>query len=192
MFLYLVAVKLMSRMRGEIKGSFDRFMVYGSAALGAFAMSFSSSTWDNSIEAEVYSLGMFFVAIIIWLAMRWWERADEPRSERYLMMIAYLHLLGPALFDPDADLFRNYDQADRGSAPWRSDLLQGSRSSPMLDGDAKLAGQRRSGLLPIVPIAMIAAAIWFAWKSPASRSADRRRVLTYTVVLIRATSPTFR
>ncbi len=220
MFLYLVAVKLIARMRGGISGTFDRFMVYGSAALGAFAMSFSTSTWDNSIEAEVYSLGMFFVAIIIWLAMRWWERADEPRSERYLVMIAYLtglsvgvHLLGVlALFSVlMLYYFRNFE-VSRQSAVRFGAVALGifflvypgvvQILPSMLDGDAKLPvlGNIESGLLPLVPIAMIAAASWFAWKSVGRRQRTLHIAClsfllivlgytTYTVVLIRANVP---
>ena len=220
MFLYLVGVKLMIRMRGEVSGMFDRLMIYGPAALGAFAMSFSTSTWDNSIEAEVYSLGMFFVAIIVWLGLRWWERADEPRSERYIMMIAYLvglsvgvHLLGVLAllvvmmliyfrrFEVNAQTAVRFGAAALGIFfvvyPGVVQILPS-----MLDGDAKLplVGNVESGLLPIIPVVLILAAIWYAWKS-----VERRQKMvhiaclsfllivlgytTYTVVLIRANVP---
>ncbi len=220
MFLYLVAVKLMTRMRGEVSGTFDRMMVYGSAALGAFAMSFSTSSWDNSIEAEVYSLGMFFVAIIVWLALRWWERADEPHSERYLMMIAYLvglsvgvHLLGvlALLVVMMLVYFRLYDVNTQTAIRFGAIALGiffvvypgvVQILPSMLDGDAKLPvlGNVESDLLPIVPVAMILAAFWYAWKS----IGRNQKVLhiaclsfllivlgytTYTVVLMRANVP---
>src|SRR5258706_283026 len=42
MFLYLVAVKLISRFR-PITTSFDRVVVYGASAIGAFALAFSTT-----------------------------------------------------------------------------------------------------------------------------------------------------
>lgn len=187
MFLYLVGVKLMTRMRGGLTGSVDRLVVYGASAVGALAMSFSTSTWDNSIEAEVYSLGMFFVAIIVWLALRWWERADEPRSERYILMIAYLiglsvgvHLLGVlALFCVLMLIyFRNYEVTRQTALRFGAAALAVffivypgvvQILPSMLDGDVSLpgAGDISSGILPIVPPLLILAAIWYAWKSVA-------------------------
>ncbi len=220
MFLYLVGVKLMIRMRGEVAGAFDRLMVYGPAALGAFAMSFSTSSWDNSIEAEVYSLGMFFVAVIVWLALRWWERAEEPHNERYLLMIAYLiglsvgvHLLGVlALFVVLMLIyFRKYEVARQTALRFGAVALGVffvvypgvvQILPSMLDGDAKLPllGSVESGLLPLVPVIMIVAAIWYGWKS-----VERKQKMvhiaclsfllivlgytTYTMVLIRANVP---
>jgi hypothetical protein len=221
MFLYLVGVKLMLRMRGPIEQTFDRIMVYGSSAVGALAMSFTTSTWDNAIEAEVYSLGMFFVAVIVWLALRWYERADEPHNEKYLLLIAYLiglsvgvHLLGVlALFCVLMLIYFRFFEVNRNSFikfsavallifftvyPGVVQILPS-----MLDGDVKLPGfdsPVKNGLLPLVPVALILAAIWYAWKSIASH----QRIVhvaclsflfivlgytTYTVVLIRANVP---
>jgi hypothetical protein len=89
-FLYLIAVKMVLRVRGEMKTGFDRVVVFGSSAVGALTLAFTTTFWDNAIEAEVYGLSMLFVALILWLALRWYERADEPHSEKYLLLIAYL------------------------------------------------------------------------------------------------------
>jgi len=89
-FFYFIGVKIIKRYRGAPETAFDRVILYGSAAIGALALAYSSTYWDNSIEAEVYGLAMFFVALIIWLALRWWEQAEEPHNEKYMMLIAYL------------------------------------------------------------------------------------------------------
>jgi len=221
MFLYLVGVKLMLRMRGPIRDGFDRIMVYGASAVGALAMSFTTSTWDNAIEAEVYGLGMFFVAVIVWLALRWWERAEDPHNEKYLLLIAYLiglsvgvHLLAVlATFCVLMLIYFRFFEVNRASFvrfsavalviffivyPGVVQILPS-----MLDGDVKLPGfssPLKSGLLPMVPVALILAALWYAWKS-----VERHQRLvhvaclsflfivlgytTYTVVLIRANVP---
>jgi hypothetical protein len=90
MLLYLVCVRIIERFRGVASTFIDRIIVYGSSAIGALAMAWCPTYWDNSIEAEVYGLSMMFVALIIWISFLWSDRAHEPRNERYIILIAYL------------------------------------------------------------------------------------------------------
>jgi hypothetical protein len=90
MFLYLVVVKVLINYRGMPGGAADKVVVYGSAAVGAFTLALSTSFWGNAIEAEVYGASSFFLAAIMWLVMRWRERADIEGNEKYLIIIAYL------------------------------------------------------------------------------------------------------
>ena len=90
MFLYLIGVKVISLFRGLPSTSIDRLTVYGSSAIGALTLAFSTTFWDNAIEAEVYGLSMLFVSLITWLILRWWERSEEPHNEKYILLIAYL------------------------------------------------------------------------------------------------------
>jgi hypothetical protein len=90
MFLYLVIVKVLTNYRGMPGDLTDKVIVYGSAAAGALTLAFSTSFWGNAIEAEVYGASMFFLAAIIWLVLRWRERADVEGNEKYLIIIAYL------------------------------------------------------------------------------------------------------
>jgi hypothetical protein len=54
------------------------------------SLAFSTTYWDNSIEAEVYGASMFFLMAILWLAMRWHERSENEGSEKYILLISYL------------------------------------------------------------------------------------------------------
>ncbi len=90
MFLYLISVKVISRFRGFPSNSLDRIITYGSSVIGSLALAFSTTFWDNAIEAEVYGLSMLFVSLITWLILRWWERSEEPHNEKYILLIAYL------------------------------------------------------------------------------------------------------
>ncbi|MGH2567645.1 MAG: glycosyltransferase family 117 protein, partial [Bacteroidota bacterium] len=65
-------------------------VIYGSSAIGALSLTFSKTFWFNAVEAEVYGLSMLFVSAILWLGLRWYERADWERSDVYLILIAYL------------------------------------------------------------------------------------------------------
>jgi hypothetical protein len=90
MFLYLVAVKTIIKFRGIPETTIDRLVVYGASAIGAWTLAFTSTYWENSTEAEVYGMSMLFVSIIMWLAYVWWDKADEPHNEKYIILIAYL------------------------------------------------------------------------------------------------------
>ena len=90
-FLYLVAVKLINIYKGgKPKNLVDALATYIAAAIGAFSLCFSDTFWFNGVEAEVYAFSTFLVAIITYLILRWYERADEKDNEKYILMIAYL------------------------------------------------------------------------------------------------------
>lgn len=48
--------------------------ILGSSFIGAMAFAFSDSFWFNAVEAEVYAMAMLFIALMVWLALRWEER----------------------------------------------------------------------------------------------------------------------
>ncbi|WP_373697660.1 glycosyltransferase family 117 protein [Porphyromonas loveana] len=64
--------------------------ILGSGAVGALAYTFSDTFWFSAVEAEVYALSSFFTAAVFWLMLKWEERADNPRSDRWLVLIAYM------------------------------------------------------------------------------------------------------
>jgi len=93
MLLYLIIVRLVREwMPADTqKWSFwDGLSVYGGAIFGAITFAVTDSFWFNAVEAEVYALSMFFTAIVVWLALKWSEVHDQPGSERWLVMIAYM------------------------------------------------------------------------------------------------------
>ncbi|MDZ7379334.1 MAG: DUF2723 domain-containing protein, partial [candidate division KSB1 bacterium] len=89
LFLYLIIVRLVVLWRGVPQSKLDRLLLYSSGAIGALAYAFTDSFWFNAVESEVYAVSMLFTAAVVWLAMRWMEHADDPRSDRYVLMIAY-------------------------------------------------------------------------------------------------------
>jgi len=90
MFLYLISVRFMTMWRGKPETTYDRIVLYGSAIIGALSLTFAKTFWFNAVEAEVYGLSMFFVSSILWLALRWYEKADWQRGDVYLLLIAYM------------------------------------------------------------------------------------------------------
>lgn len=66
------------------------FAVIGSAAVGALAFTFSDSFWFSAVEAEVYATATLLIAILLWLGLKWIEDIDNPRGNRWLLLIALL------------------------------------------------------------------------------------------------------
>ncbi|MEZ4824402.1 MAG: DUF2723 domain-containing protein [Ignavibacteria bacterium] len=72
------------------KTTFDVLLICGSATVGALSYAFSESFWFNALEGEVYGMGTFLIGLCMWVLMVWWERADEPGSDKYLLLVAYI------------------------------------------------------------------------------------------------------
>ncbi|HTX17397.1 MAG TPA: DUF2723 domain-containing protein [Bacteroidota bacterium] len=88
--LYLITVRMILLRHDLPSATFDQFAIYGSAAIGALALTFSTTFWFNSIETETRNTSLLFTAIIIWLILRWHEEYEKPHSDAYLLLIAFL------------------------------------------------------------------------------------------------------
>jgi len=95
MFLFwtisILGRKLMAA--SNFKNSSERekqVIVFGSALVGSLAYTFSDTFWFSAVEGEVYAMSSLFTAIVFWAILKWEARADEPGSNRWLILIAYL------------------------------------------------------------------------------------------------------
>ena len=64
--------------------------IMGSGLVGALAYTFSDTFWFSAVEGEVYAFSSLFTAIVFWLILKWEDVADQPHSDRWLILIAYL------------------------------------------------------------------------------------------------------
>ncbi|MCF7823356.1 MAG: DUF2723 domain-containing protein [Candidatus Marinimicrobia bacterium] len=91
MFLFLIIVRLVAEWRGPIKNNADKWIAYGGGLVGALTIAFSDSHWFNAVEAEVYSMSIFFTAIVVWLILKWSEKVDTGGAGvRYILIISYM------------------------------------------------------------------------------------------------------
>lgn len=65
-------------------------VIMGSAAVGSLAYTWSDTFWFSAVEGEVYAFSSFCTALVFWLILKWENRADNPGSDRYLVLIAYI------------------------------------------------------------------------------------------------------
>lgn len=64
--------------------------IMGSGLAGALAYCWSDTFWFSAVEGEVYAFSSFCTALVFWLILKWENRADDPHSDRYLILIAYI------------------------------------------------------------------------------------------------------
>jgi len=64
--------------------------IMGAGFVGALAYAFSDSFWFSAVEAEVYAMSSLCSAIVFWGILKWESQADEPKSDRWLLFVAYI------------------------------------------------------------------------------------------------------
>lgn len=65
-------------------------VVMGSGLVGALAYAFTDTFWFSAVESEVYAMSSLCTAIVFWAILKWEVRADDPDSNRWLILIAYV------------------------------------------------------------------------------------------------------
>ena len=93
-FLYLTIVFFAKRV---IKPSEDgtysvakAIAIFGSGAVGALAYCFSDTFWFSAVEGEVYAMSSLFTALVFWAMIKWYEHADTPYANRWIVLISFL------------------------------------------------------------------------------------------------------
>ena len=93
LFLFWSITHLAKRLlvnQGEKMSIGQLIAIQGSGLVGALAYTFSDTFWFSAVEGEVYAFSSAFTAVVFWLILKWEEQADQPNSDRWLILIAYL------------------------------------------------------------------------------------------------------
>jgi hypothetical protein len=64
--------------------------IEASGLVGALIYTFSDTFWFSAVEGEVYAYSSAFTAVVFWLILKWEDVADEPHSDRWLVLIMYM------------------------------------------------------------------------------------------------------
>ena len=93
-FLYLTIVFMAKRL---VKPSEDgtyptakAIAIFGSGAVGALAYTFSDTFWFSAVEGEVYAMSSLVTALVFWAMTKWYEQADTPYANRWIVLISFL------------------------------------------------------------------------------------------------------
>ena len=91
LFLFWTITYLSRKIIGNKKESTgDIIAILGSGIVGSLAFTFSDTFWFSAVEAEVYAMSSFFCALVFWLILKWEARANNPRSDRWLVLIFFI------------------------------------------------------------------------------------------------------
>lgn len=101
----------------------QKMAILGSGLIGALVYTFSDTFWFSAVEGEVYATSSLITAFVFWAILKWENIADQPHSDRWIILIAYIvglsigvHLLN-LLAIPAMVLvyyFRKYTVTSRG------------------------------------------------------------------------------
>ena len=83
-FFFLTITHLAKKLINNI------FIIETCGLVGAMAYTFSDTFWFSAVEAEVYAFSSFLTALMFWLILKWEDEADSPRSDRWIILIAYI------------------------------------------------------------------------------------------------------
>lgn len=92
--LYLTIIFLAKRLTGKKNvsdyTSGEALAVIGSGCVGALAYCFSDTFWFSAVEGEVYAMSSLFTALVVWAMTKWYEQADTPYANRWILLISFL------------------------------------------------------------------------------------------------------
>ena len=87
-FLFHVIVKLTQ------KRTKNKWLISGSAVIGALTFAVSDSFWFSAVEGEVYALSMFFLILSFWVALKWEEGFGKPGNDKWMLFLGLITGLG--------------------------------------------------------------------------------------------------
>lgn len=85
----LLARKLLGKSSPDSIDSNDTLLIIGAGVVGALACTFADSIWFSAVEAEVYSMSLFFTALVVWMMLKWESIDDEARANRWLLLLFF-------------------------------------------------------------------------------------------------------
>ena len=85
---HLTRKLIVGRNQGVTKS--QMITIFSSGLVGALAYTWSDTYWFSAVEGEVYGYSSLFTAVVFWLILKWEDNANDPRSDRWLILIAYL------------------------------------------------------------------------------------------------------
>jgi len=87
---FLTALKLVRLAQGRERKPSDEWIALAAAFCGALLLAFSDSFWENSIEAEVYSMMSLAQILVLWLGLNWWEAHEKRPTVGPLLVCVYV------------------------------------------------------------------------------------------------------
>jgi len=90
LFLFWSLTMILKKVVGTAKeiSNNQNVMILGSAFIASLTFTFSDSFWYNAVEAEVYAMATFLIALLFWLGLRWEQELETRRGNKWLLIIS--------------------------------------------------------------------------------------------------------
>jgi hypothetical protein len=95
--MYLLVVRFLDKTMGKSKSVADTVIKVSGGLVGAFMAAFSNTFWANAVEAEVYTISIFIMGFMTWLALKWSDDPTRHSSMKYIYLLFYLSALSVGL-----------------------------------------------------------------------------------------------
>ncbi|MEP6262308.1 MAG: DUF2723 domain-containing protein [Gillisia sp.] len=92
LFMFWSIVLLLLKVAGPVEHitSSGKMGILGSALVGSLAFTFTDSFWFSAVEAEVYAMASFIMAVLFYLGLLWERDMFLPRGNRWLILISFV------------------------------------------------------------------------------------------------------
>ncbi|WP_088340447.1 glycosyltransferase family 117 protein [Robiginitalea sediminis] len=91
LFMFWTITNLTRKLTGwEELSNAQAIALLGSGLVGCLSLAFSDSFWFNAVETEVYAMASLIMSLLLWLGLKWTDNLDDPRGNRYLVLIAFI------------------------------------------------------------------------------------------------------
>lgn len=95
LFSYLLTVKIVSYFfDSEDSNPVNKLIGYVGGVAAGFFVAFSLTNWGNSVEAEVYGASLALMTSMFYLAIRYRELIDTPKSTRIMVLVFFMAMAG--------------------------------------------------------------------------------------------------
>ena len=79
---------IFEKYKEKISGT-DEVMILFAGAVGALCFTFSDTFWFSAVEGEVYAMASMFIAMLIWMIVKWENEYQSAHNERWLVLIFF-------------------------------------------------------------------------------------------------------
>lgn len=91
MFLFWTITHLAKKFFSDSELNFTNIiLILCSGLIGAGAYTFTDTFWFSAVEGEVYGMSSLLTAVVFWAILKWEDHFDEPGSDRWIILIAYI------------------------------------------------------------------------------------------------------
>src|ERR1700761_1449864 len=93
MFLFWTITAMAKKLflaKGEEPDGYKSILIMGGALVGALTFTFTDTFWFSAVETIVFALSSLCTAIVFWAILKWDAHSDEPGTDKWIVLIAYV------------------------------------------------------------------------------------------------------